>query len=446
MRVIGALFFGFVFFFAWFVCSCIVALDRLFKFSFAFPRNGAQLKERRGWCIEQLTRGGALPEGAEVQSLEVESFKADEIFRSQTVLVELSYTWEGETHHKTCLAKFAPNVGSVSNRAMFVLQACHVHEVDFYNILAKGRDLSLPKVFFADCSVATGNLCILMEYCEEHIEHTEEDGCPVEQVPLAIEALAHLHASFWGYKEKEPAWLAPFPTGTIEFFGLIVYVFVKERALRNYVPQVWHRTNEPQTVLHGDARVGNMLFPAVGHEGKVILFDWQGARVGQGVFDVAYFLILSLPADVRIEHEVEWLRLYHAELCEQGVTGYSWDDCLDQYRHSCLMVMVLLGLPWLSGEASAEEHQERRLLSGGVTWAQRLYQMVRHIDDEWLQTHYGFDRETMVRDMQHNLRHPTPLHPGSRQISNYIRNNGGFELLETEEGLQALLAPIWKTK
>lgn len=442
MRLLGALFFGSLFFFAWFVCICLVGLDRIFKFNFAFPRDGQQLLERQGWLLAQLIKAEAIPEGAVLTSVEASGFKEEEVFRSQTVLVELTYEHEGTNHSFRCLAKFAPNAGSLSNRALFLLQACHIHEVDFYNVLEPGKSLSVPLVYFGQYSAPTGHLCVLMEYYDKHIEYSEEEGCPPERVPLALEGLASLHAAFWGRKEKDPAWLVPFPKSFIEFFGAIVYYLAHEKGLRHYALQAWHQTNQPQTVIHGDSRVGNMLFPAEGEEGDVILFDWQGTRIGLGVFDVAYLLVLSLPADLRVAEEEEWVRQYHSMLCDKGVTGYSWETCLDDYRHCCLMVMILLGLPWLSGEVSADERQQARLLSGGVTWAQRLYQMVKHFDDTWLQKHYNFDLETFVRDAQFNLRNPSFLHSGSQQISRYIRDNGGFELLETEEGLQQILATI----
>ncbi|MBL8951407.1 MAG: phosphotransferase [Myxococcaceae bacterium] len=54
-----------------------------------------------------------------------------------------------------------------------------------------------------------------------------------------------------------------------------------------------------RSVLHGDARVGNMLFPTV-PRGRFVLFDWQAVRTGRAEFDVAYFLMLSSQGSGRV--------------------------------------------------------------------------------------------------------------------------------------------------
>jgi aminoglycoside phosphotransferase (APT) family kinase protein len=85
----------------------------------------------------------------------------------------------------------------------------------------------------------------------------------------------------------------------------------------------------PQTVQHGDFRLDNLLFD---EDGGVSVVDWQTAILGPGLVDASYFLGAGLQLEDRRAQERVLLREYHDRLCAAGVDGYSWDDCLTDYR------------------------------------------------------------------------------------------------------------------
>lgn len=65
--------------------------------------------------------------------------------------------------------------------------------------------------------------------------------------------------------------------------------------------------------------------------GSVHLIDWGALLLWFGPFDLAN-LLGRLEPGWRRGHEVDLLRLYHAELVTLGVEGYAWNDCWTDYR------------------------------------------------------------------------------------------------------------------
>jgi hypothetical protein len=60
----------------------------------------------------------------------------------------------------------------------------------------------------------------------------------------------------------------------------------------------------------------------------VAVLDWQGVTYACGTLDVAYFLGTSLTTEGRRDLVAH----YHAALVARGVTGYSADECWEDYR------------------------------------------------------------------------------------------------------------------
>ena len=62
------------------------------------------------------------------------------------------------------------------------------------------------------------------------------------------------------------------------------------------------------------------------------LLDWQLATRGVGTYDTGYLMSQSVNVDVRRAHEEDLVRLYHRTLIENGVQGYSFEACWEDYR------------------------------------------------------------------------------------------------------------------
>ena len=85
------------------------------------------------------------------------------------------------------------------------------------------------------------------------------------------------------------------------------------------------------------------------------LLDWQMLRRGRAVRDVAYFLSENLLPTERRAIEGELLTDYHRLLVEGGVSGYTLDDCLRDYRLALLqrfraLVSTIAVMPFTPAE------------------------------------------------------------------------------------------------
>ena len=79
------------------------------------------------------------------------------------------------------------------------------------------------------------------------------------------------------------------------------------RLAEAYGPRVGVHMDElesgPQTLTHGDFRLENMFFGA-GEGDAFTVIDWQAAgMIGNGLYDVAYFMVTSVPSEVRRDVE-----------------------------------------------------------------------------------------------------------------------------------------------
>lgn len=89
----------------------------------------------------------------------------------------------------------------------------------------------------------------------------------------------------------------------------------------------------PQTIIHWDYNLGNLLFlGAPGDRLSLAVIDWQLVSIGRGLFDVALFLGRHLSPEDRRAKDTALLKMYVAILAENGVQGYSFDQCWHDYR------------------------------------------------------------------------------------------------------------------
>lgn len=393
-------------FFSWLVLlplaagTCLLVwLDRLLKFPLPFPRDVEQLSHRKDWCISKLKQSGALPQQAVVTGYKVRVLNPSLIFRSNAGLVEIDYTLEGTPHTLKCFAKFAPLMGTVWNKAIFNLQLNHIKEADFNHLFVKAdAGLPAPKVYCSELSVITGHLCLITEYMADSKEYLETvyEALPDEHLYMAVEGMAALHARYWNEQSPRMAKVLPIENSTVHFMDSVV-AFSWSNAARIILNKSWKYMNRPQTIIHGDSRIGNMMFPDNSGKGRFVLIDWQAVRKGMGVYDLAYFLVLSLQAEHLQRVEQESLHVYHRSLVQRGITNYSFEQLNEDYHHACLCVLVLLSLPLLSGEVSVEDEAAKYFVWGMGVWKHRLQMRFETFNYKWAAENYGIT-ETQARN------------------------------------------------
>lgn len=173
-----------------------------------------------------------------------------------------------------------------------------------------------PAVFAALIDEEAENFLLVMEDLTLRDADPRDATRPltIEQAASGVRALARLHSSFWGERlESHPAlgWLEPFvPWDGMEIAPLqaaldrlgpecppaVTRLSIGELINDIWKPYIHSLTSGPQTLLHGDAHIGNTYLIDDTHIG---FLDWQVARRGHWSLDLGYFLQGALTIEDR---------------------------------------------------------------------------------------------------------------------------------------------------
>jgi aminoglycoside phosphotransferase (APT) family kinase protein len=229
-------------------------------------------------------------------------------------------------------------------------------EVSFYRDARPVLPIRAPDCYAAQLGKG-GEFAIMLEDLDrDGVElATIADEVSLSRAEAVVDALAALHATFWG--EPRFAWLrtgAANPNSAVERFicarahrptlarfSHLLPERLRERAHRIHaerraLERYW--ADAPSTLVHGDAHVGNMFF----EHGEAGLFDWQVTQHHQGIRDVAYFMVLSLETELRRVHERDLIRHYQERLLSLGVPTIeaSFDRLWEHYRSFSLYAYI----------------------------------------------------------------------------------------------------------
>jgi Ecdysteroid kinase-like family len=233
-------------------------------------------------------------------------------------------------------------------------------EAAFYANFADAVPVRTPRCWFIGDGDSTP---LLLEDLGTQRMGDQMDGMTLPDARATMDALADLHAAHWASDQlADPALASP---GEGIFAGLIghlvasgapalaeryadtvpadVMAAVLERA--PVWPQLLARLVEgPQTLIHNDTRLDNLFF---GADGTPCFIDWQVVARGRGTQDVGNLLAGSMDGDDLSANWESLLQRYHARLVGNGVSGYSYDDCVEHYRQNIVYPlgagMALLG-------------------------------------------------------------------------------------------------------
>jgi aminoglycoside phosphotransferase (APT) family kinase protein len=101
----------------------------------------------------------------------------------------------------------------------------------------------------------------------------------------------------------------------------------------------------PQTLVHSDVRLDNLFFAS---DGAPVFIDWQLLSRTRGTQDVGNLLAGSMESGDLAANWERLLRRYHDRLVAGGVSGYSFDECVEHYRVNVIYPlgagMALIGM------------------------------------------------------------------------------------------------------
>ena len=234
-----------------------------------------------------------------------------------------------------------------------ILVGAYRIERRFYLDLKPDLHVSTPQCFAASEVDDSGRFALLLQDMSPATQGDQIAGCTPAQVTDAAVNLAGLHAPFWG----DPAllslgWIRPGNQDDATLLGDLFEPTTDayrdqvgdllddetEAVLRACTPVIgdWLLARpECFSLLHGDYRLDNLLFPTDGGPG-VSAVDWQTMSVGLPARDLAYLVSTSLEPEERRTYERSIVAAYHQALVTGGVDDYDLEACWEDYRFSMI--------------------------------------------------------------------------------------------------------------
>ena len=253
---------------------------------------------------------------------------------------------------RTLIVKRPP--ASAAALSVAATQQWYAREIFFYSALA-GRLRAAPSARAPACHVArldaaTGSFCLVLE-------DLAASGCApmgggAGDLAAGAAALGRIHGAFAGaFDGAAPAVdRGPLPTMPVhvELADYIEAYFAKSwAAVRadaryalppdaaalvdalaapgRYAALTRDLGEAPTTLLHGDFRAANLM---MADGATVVVYDWQFAAVGNGAYDVAYYIALSCDRDERRLRDGDLRAAYLAALADAagGEAAPTLDD------------------------------------------------------------------------------------------------------------------------
>lgn len=314
------------------------------------------------WLTSILVRSGALTHGA-VASI-VPAAQQGNWSSSASLLIQYSEDAQGRLPDRLFLKMVETDLG---DGEWFGDSEVTYYTRDYVDV----KDAPLLRCYSAGYSQEAGRYHLLLD--DVSLTHLEADEKPftLESGMALAEALAILHARWWGAQRLAEAGAAMHSPEHIRQFVDIAAPGVEHilsryshelkphwQALMRTIfarhPQVMvKRSLDPQgfTIIHGDVGAGNVLVPRQGDRPIYVIdrqpFNWS-LTVWLGVYDLAYAIVLDWDSELRRQHELAVLQRYHAHLLKNGVADYPWERLLYDYK-LCAVMGVFIATEYCRG-------------------------------------------------------------------------------------------------
>jgi len=308
-----------------------------------------------GWLTNALRSTGAIGEHR-VTSVDASLISEGVGFIGRVARVRLEYDRDPASAPASLIAKFPATEPTA--KGIGVALRFYEREIRIYDEVTRHVPLRTPRRYYGDMRLETNEFILLIEDMAPARVGDQITGCSAADAARIVPQMAAFHAHFWESPLLEQLDWMPYYNDPCHHHAQTSYrqawppfqKFVGDRLpapvreagerLNDNVVHLQNLLSEPPiTVMHGDFRLDNLVFPASGADGVIVL-DWQITSRGRGAFDLGYFLCTSLsPAD-RAAHERELIRSYVDALAAGGVRDYGVDECMRDYRLTALFCLV----------------------------------------------------------------------------------------------------------
>jgi len=314
------------------------------------PHSPADLSS--SWLTKALQYGHTIDTGA-VGEFKYSPLEAGKGLYGQIFRLKLTYDPPELDVPETIIAKFSSSNPEMRQRPN--TKASYEREVRFYQEAAQDSPLPVPTCYYADVDMESGWHILLLEDLAPAHSNSQTRGCSQTAARIAIHQIARFHTHWWeslgldkfkwlsgteipGDAElahfREQLWPAFLRKVNTQLPGEVVKI---GEMLGEYKGRITRHlfTQKPQTLIHADYQLENMMFGTVG-DGAFFVVDWQFVKRGRGIWDVAYFLSQNLAPKDRQAIEKGLLHDYLRILDDYGIRNYSFDDAMYDYRLSLI--------------------------------------------------------------------------------------------------------------
>jgi len=308
-------------------------------------------KLSNAWLTAALRSGGAIGEWA----VSSHSWKSVERPGAAGLVVRITLEYEGAPDAaapQTIIGKFASQYEPL--RSIFNSHGFYRTEVEFYRHFGSNAGIPVPRCYFADLDSSSGYFVLLLEDMRDCRVGDPLQGS-LEDIELAIDYLAPFHAHWWDSPRlREFAWMrhpdvVPVEALAEQMRGQLtrsldavrqrfpnefppVLVAVVERLLANYDAVLDRQRDASRyTLVHRDFHSLQLFYPTE-RGGRFVVFDWQTATAGRGADDLARIVTMGLTIPQREHHDRRLIERYHAGVVRSGVSGYTLDQCVLDFR------------------------------------------------------------------------------------------------------------------
>lgn len=301
-------------------------------------------------------------------AIEVHSLSAMEMGMTSD-MVFLSLGFDGETECPNTMAcKTASS--KIAMKILSKLVNMTKTEIGFLRMLQSDESagLRVPKLYYAYHNSRTEHFIVLMQDMRPARPGKQLRGCQVAEAHGVLQVLAQMHGHYWeNYQAalrwtvmpndpkkrflsfvladawpKFIRWASPHAeAGTLP--SLEVAKSVAQEVLSSQGQWMQEMAKPPLTVIHGDCHSENYLWPegAAASGEKIIAIDFQLATVGQGLFDVANFLLLSMDSELLQKEEEELLMFYHTKLAASIAVEFTMEEFRNRYAAGMVYTLIL---------------------------------------------------------------------------------------------------------
>lgn len=249
------------------------------------------------------------------------------------------------------------------SRAAGRSQSCYLREVGFYRDLQASVRIRTPHCYFSAIAPNQTDHVLVLEDMHPARQGDQLAGCAPDVAAAVLEQLALLHGPLWGDEQLLKIDWLEVPTEATDLEVLNLFAALYPAFLERFEGRLSEEATEvvgwlgrhlaslvacqkPLCPVHNDYRLDNMLLGDGDSAPLVTVVDWQTVKLGPGPRDAAYFLGAGLKSEDRREHERSLVEsVYYRTLLDEGVTGFSFDQCWLEYRRGALggVIMAVIG-------------------------------------------------------------------------------------------------------